>query len=223
MRSVQIATSVSWCDAHDFGGGAGARASASRPAAIVTSVTRPVGVARRVPRHAVPPQHREMRLGELVGSRQVEPDLEQLDGVRGITIAQREHLGVNDAATGGEPLHVSAAEARRRAERVGMVDEALPDDGDRLEAPVRMLREAGHDVAVVHPPAVPALEVLADGAARERGVGPHPLVAPGVRVVVMDAEQERIVRRPREAQRRDGEHGVSSGTVRGGGIHGGQA
>ncbi len=41
MRIVQIATSVSLRAAHDFGGGAGARADANWPAATVTSVARP--------------------------------------------------------------------------------------------------------------------------------------------------------------------------------------
>ena len=98
-----------------------------------------------------------------------------------------------------------AAEARGRAERVGVIDEALSNDRDRLEAAVRMMRETRHDVAVIHPPAVLALEVLADVAAGERRVRAHPLVAAGVSVVVMDAEQERIGRFPGKAQRHDRE------------------
>ena len=39
-------------------------------------------------------------------------------------VEQREHLAVHDAPTGGEPLHVAAAEAGRGAERVGVVDDA---------------------------------------------------------------------------------------------------
>ena len=60
------------------------------------------------------------------------------------------------------------AEARGGAERVGVIDEAAAHDGHGLEAAVRVLRKAGHDVAVVHAPAVLAVEVLADVAARER-------------------------------------------------------
>ena len=52
--------------------------------------------------------------------------------------------------------------------------------------------KARHHVAVVHAPAVLALEVLADVAAGERGRGPEPLVAAGIGVVVVHAEQERI-------------------------------
>ena len=60
------------------------------------------------------------------------------------------------------------AEARRRAERVGVIDEPAAHDRHGLEAAVRVLREARHDVAVVHAPAVLAREVLPDVAAGER-------------------------------------------------------
>ena len=64
----------------------------------------------------VVPEHREVRLGHLVGGRQVQPDLEQLERVRTVSIEQGEHLGVDDAAAGGQPLHVTASEPRGRAE-----------------------------------------------------------------------------------------------------------
>ena len=102
---------------------------------------------------------------------------------------------------GGEPLHVAAAEARGRAERVGVVDEALAHEGDGLEAAMRVLREAGHGAAVVHPPAVGAREVHADVARRERRRRAHVLVGLGVQVEVVDAEQERIDGGPLEAER----------------------
>ena len=51
----------------------------------------------------------------------------------------------------------------------------------------------GHDVAVVHPPAVLALEVHADLAAREDAAGPMASL-PGGRIEVVDAEQERVER-----------------------------
>ena len=57
-------------------------------------------------------------------------------------------------AAGGEPLHVAPPEPGGRAERVGVVDEALAHVGDGLEAAVRVVREAGHVAPVVHPPAV---------------------------------------------------------------------
>ena len=75
---------------------------------------RAVGVGGHVARDVLRPQHREVRLGHLAARRQVEPDLEQLQRVRRVGVEQREHLRVHDAAAGGEPLHVAAAEARRR-------------------------------------------------------------------------------------------------------------
>ncbi len=115
---------------------------------------------------------------------------------------------MHDALAGREPLHVAAAEARGRAERIGMVGETLANDGDRLEAAMRMRREARHLLAVVHAPAVLAPEVLADVAPRQRGVGAEAAVALGVRVVVVDAEQERVGRLPGEAELLDLEDGA---------------
>ena len=127
---------------------------------------------------------------------QVEPDLEQLERVGAVAIEQREHLAVHDAGAGGQPLHVAAAEAGGGAERVAVVDQALADVGDGLEAAVRVGWEAGHDLAVVHPPAVDALEVLTELAAGERRRRAELGVARGVAVEVVDAEQERVDRLP---------------------------
>ena len=74
------------------------------------------GVGERSPRDLLAPQHREVRRDELVLAGQVEPDLKQLGGVRLVLLEQGEHLAVNDAATRGEPLRVSAAEASGGAE-----------------------------------------------------------------------------------------------------------
>ena len=46
--------------------------------------------------------------------------------------------------------------------RVGVIDQALTDMGDGLEAAVGMLREPRHTVTVVHRPAVLLREVTAD-------------------------------------------------------------
>ena len=73
----------------------------------------------------------------LVLGRQVEPDLEQLQRIRRLAVDQREHLRVHDAAAGGQPLHVAVAEARRRAQRIRVIDQPAPHDGHRLEAAVR--------------------------------------------------------------------------------------
>ena len=110
---------------------------------------------------------------------------------------------------GGQPLHVAPAEAGGRAERVGVVDQAPAHVGDGLEAPVRVVGEARHVAAVVHPPAVEALEVLAQVPPLERHRRPRHLVARRVGVVVVHAEQERVDRRPLEPQRHGLEHRVS--------------
>ena len=84
-----------------------------------------------------------------------------------------------------------------------MVDEPPAHHGDRLEAAVRVLREAGHHVAVVHAPAVLPREVAADVAAREGRGRAEARVAGGVGVVVVGAEEKGVERLPGEAQRLD--------------------
>ena len=122
-------------------------------------------------------------------------------GIVGVVVEQREHLGVDDAAAGGEPLRVAAPEASRRAERVGVVDDPAAHVGHGLEPAVRVLREAGHDLAVVHAVAVPAGEVGAELTVVEPGRRTEALVAGRVGVEVVDAEEERVDRRPRRASR----------------------
>src|SRR4051794_32631066 len=92
------------------------------------------------------PEHREIRGHELALARQVQPDLEKLERVVALALDEREHLRVDDACPGGEPLHVTRAEARRRAERIRMVDEPATRDGHGLEAAVGVLGEARNDV-----------------------------------------------------------------------------
>src|SRR4029078_12553939 len=66
-----------------------------------------------------------------------------------------------------------------------------------------MLRKAGHDIAVIHTPAVLALEVLADVAAAERRLRAELVVGGGIEIDVMDAEEKRVVRLPALAERVD--------------------
>ena len=122
---------------------------------------------------------------------------------------------MHDAAPGGEPLRVTAAEARRRTERVGVVDDAAPHVGDGLEAAVRVLREARH------------LGARGTCASRRRrrsrrrcsrpasdASGPKLPVARRVGVVVVHAEQERVDRRPRApGQRHRLEHDLGHDLV----------
>ena len=146
------------------------------------------------------PQHREVGIDHLVGGRQIHPDLEQLEGVGRRFVEQGEHLGVLDPTACGHPLDVATPVAGRRAERVGVVDEPLAHERDRLEPPVGVLREAGDVRTVVHPPAVDGFEVVPDRAAVQRRGRPEATVGGRVRVEVVDAEQERVDRRPLEAE-----------------------
>ena len=163
------------------------------------------------PRNVFRPEHREMRRRHLRRCRQVEPDLEEFQRVGPRVVEQRKHLRVHDAATRGQPLHIAAAIARRRAERIRMVDETLAHDRDRLESAMRVGGKARHRLAVVHAPAIRATEVLADRAAGERGVRTKTSVAARIGVIVVDAEQERIGGLPRETQRADTDHGSGHG------------
>ena len=101
---------------------------------------------------------------------QVQPDLEQLERVGLVGVEEREHLRVHDAAAGGEPLRVAARRsAPRRPSESEWSISAVAHVRDGLEAAVRMLREAGHHVAVVHAPAVDAREVGTDARGRPAG------------------------------------------------------
>ena len=62
-------------------------------------------------------------------------------------------------------------------------------------------------------PSLP-VEVHADPAALQGGRRPHVLVAGGVRVVVVDAEEKGIGRLPREAQRHHAQDALAHGTPR---------
>jgi hypothetical protein len=82
---------------------------------------------------------------------------------------------------------------------------------DRLEAAVRVLRKTGDRQAVVHPPAVDAVEVLAQVAAGERSARAERVVARGIVVDMVHAEQERVDRGPAGAERGHFEDGISHG------------
>jgi hypothetical protein len=94
-----------------------------------------------------------------------------------------------------------------------MVDQALAHNRHGFKAAVRVRRKARHRAAVVHIPAVLAREVLADVAPGQRGVGAHLRIGFGVGVVVVDAKQEGVQRRPRKAERLDlKDGGICDGT-----------
>src|SRR2546421_5971974 len=108
---------------------------------------------------------------------------------------------MNDALSGRQPLNVARAEAGRGSQRIRMIDESVPHDRDRLKPAMGVLRKSRHDTAVIHPPAVLALEVLSDISSCERCRGSELFVAPGISVVVVHAEQKRIRCLPWHAQR----------------------
>ena len=89
----------------------------------------------------VVPQHREVGLDHLVAGGEVDPDLEQLGLVVLVVAQQREHLGVDDAGTGGHPLDVTTTEAGGRPQGVAVVHVAAAHEADRLEPAVGMLWE----------------------------------------------------------------------------------
>jgi hypothetical protein len=93
-------------------------------------------------RGIVRPEHREVRRRHLVAGRQVEPDLEQLQRVGRVRVQQRKHLGVHDAAAGGQPLHVAAAEACV-APSESEWSTRPAHDGHGLEAAVRVRGKPG--------------------------------------------------------------------------------
>ena len=115
-----MATSASGRPAQECGGGGGG----VRPGQLAGDHRDLHARRPSQARDVAVPQHGEVRLDELVLGGQVQPDLEELQRVRPLGLEQREHLGVDDALAGGEPLHVAPTEAGGGAERVGVVDQA---------------------------------------------------------------------------------------------------
>ena len=109
-----------------------------------------------------------------------------------------------DPFAGRHPLHITAAEAGGGAKRVAMIDEPAAGEGHRLEAPVRVAREARDLLAVVHVPAIFVAKVLAEVAPLETRLRAHGFGAGRVVVHMVDAEQKRVDGLPREAERLNG-------------------
>jgi hypothetical protein len=81
-----------------------------------------------------------------------------------------------------------------------MVDVPAADDGDRLESSMWVLGEPGHDVPVVHAPAVEIGEVGPDLATGERCVRPLILVPRWKCVDVVNGEDEWVEALPGKAE-----------------------
>ena len=121
---------------------------------------------------------------------------------------QWKHLRVHDAGACRQPLHVACTKPRGGAKRIRVIDVAPADDRHRLESAVRVLREAGHDVTVIHPPAVDAGKVLSDVMPGQRRGGTKLIVALRVVIDVMNAEQEGVDGLPALTEGFDGEDGI---------------
>jgi len=94
-----------------------------------------------------------------------------------------------------------------------VIEEAPAHHGHGLEATMGMLRKPGDQLTVIHAPAVLALEVLTDVPAVQRRRRAQVLVAGGVLVVVMHAEQKRVGGLPRKSQRNRRQDRVRTGHV----------
>ena len=102
--------------------------------------------------------------------------------------------------TGRQPLGVAPTETGRGPEGVRVVDQAAANVGHCFEAAVGMTGEPGNGRTVVHPPAVDPVEVRPDVPPFERARRARASHCPRVRIVVVDAEQERIDGRPLEPE-----------------------
>ena len=197
-----MATSASARAAHECGGGGSGTTSPKRPATTVMStVSRPLSSSTWRAGIASAQSMEKCGSTNLSAFGRLSQIWKSSSGFGPSRSRSGNISAVDDPAARGEPLHVALTEAGSGAERVGVIDVAAPHDGHRLEPAMRMLREPGHDLAVVHPPAVFALEVLTDVAGQTSdAAGPELVIAGGIRVVVMSAEEERIGGHPRKSE-----------------------
>ena len=180
---------------------AAAWSPASAPAITVTSVVRPSASLDDVARDVLVPQHREVA---------ARPSCRRPG--RFSQIWNSSHgLGPSRSSSGNisqwtMPLPaVSHCTSPRPKRAVAPSESEWSMKPCRTKVTVSKPRcgccgKPGTRAAVVHAPAVGAGEVHADVAGLERGRRPHVLVARGVVVEVVDAEQERVDRRPLEAE-----------------------
>ena len=141
-----------------------------------------------------------MWLHHFVAGGQVEPDLKQLQRIGFVGVHQRKHLAVHDALAGCEPLHIAVAKTCGCPQRVAVVYQTLTGDGHGLKTPVRVRREAGNGVTVVHAPAILAGKVLADAPPGQRCRRSHGGIPQRVGIVVVHTKQKRVQGLPRKAQ-----------------------
>jgi hypothetical protein len=77
-----------------------------------------------------------------VSGGQVDPELDHLEPATAAGELRAVELVVHDAGGRGHPLHVAGADPAAASRRVPMLHLAGVDEGDRLEAPMRMLPHA---------------------------------------------------------------------------------
>ena len=198
-----MATPASARAAHELGGGGGVAFPSSAPATVTTRVARPPS-SRNACSGIVGP-HSIVKWGSTILS--ARGRLSQIWNSSAGLPASRSRSGNISAWTIPRPavIHWTSPWPKRAVAPSESEWSMKPaaGEGHGLEAAVGVAREARHHVAVVHPPAVLALEVHADLAAGERRGRPHGLVAGGVEVEVVDTEEEGVERLPGEAQRED--------------------
>ena len=135
--------------------------------------------------------HHKSGLNHLIRTRQVQPNLKQLQRVRLVVVFQREHLAVNDTRARRHVLQIPIPVPPGVPVRVAVIDRSFHHRRYRLESSMRVLREAGNLVAVVHSVRLFGVKVSAVPAPRRLQFR----VAGRVEIFVVDAEQKRIARR----------------------------
>ena len=115
------------------------------------------------------------------------------------------------AFPGGHPLHITIAKTGGSTQGVRMVDKSLARDGHRFKPAVRVGGKTGNGTPVVHAPTILNRKILTQVAATEGCGRPHLGVAEGVKVFMVDAEDEGVAGLPRKTKWADAEdvgHGV---------------
>jgi hypothetical protein len=88
------------------------------------------------------------RRGSLLAGGKVDPELDQFEGAAAPGELIAVLFLVDDAGGGGHPLHVAGADLAAGPGGIAMLKFALIDDGDGLEAAVRVLiHAAGRSIA----------------------------------------------------------------------------
>jgi hypothetical protein len=188
-------------DAHESGGGGGGRSPASSPAMTVTSVAaRRSSVTTWRGRSSF---HNIVKYGSTILSAagRFSQIWNSSSGFGPSRVEQREHLAVHDALARGEPLHVAAP---KRAVAPSESEWSMKPRRTNVTVSKPRCGCCGKPGTVVpwymRQPSMPAKSMPISRPASDAS-GPICVVAGGVRVDVVHAEQERVDGRPLEAER----------------------